>query len=211
MTSISDVHNQDISLCGTGCCGCSSAWSATCYNNVPVCKACTGTPPPQISNSTCSNGRWVIQGSYTGSLLINGSVILVGDYYLPASKSLIFVGFKSQLNVTGKVTLREGVTMVLSDAEINTLRPLGYLRYQVTYMTAGVAQSALGSSGGKGAVVYAHSRRKCLRPYVYVSGDSKTFTASFRYSTACNTWWIILLCCSPSILGFFGGIIAAVL
>jgi hypothetical protein len=149
----------------------------------------------------------VIQGPFSGGLVVEGKVLVVGDYELPRGNSLIFVGTDSQLNVTGKATLRDGVIIYLSDDEIKELKPLGLLRQTMTYLIAGVKQTQLGSAGGKTTLLAAHSRRACLRPSTIASGDSVTYTTSLRYVNGCNSWWIILLCVSPSIVGFLLAII----
>jgi len=206
--SLSDVHAQYTTYCATGCCGCASSWNPTCFSDVPACQPCTGNPPHEFPNAPCSNGRWVVQGSQTGGLTVDGLVLLVGDYTLPTGSSLIIKGMSSQLNVTGKVLLREAVTLVLSDQELQVLKPLGFFRQTMTYVTAGATQPTIyGSGGGSNAVVYAHSKRACMRPFATTSGDTRTFTVSVRYVNNCNTWWIIVLCCSPSFIGVLAGVI----
>jgi hypothetical protein len=198
------VSGQNTDACIDGCCGCNADWTnAGCASDVGACAACTGTAPTGAVSSGCSNGRWVIPGSFAGPLVIEGKVLIGGDYELRRGETIVFVGWDSQLNVTGKITMRGAVVMFVNDEQLKELKLIGINRKLVTYMTAGVTQTLAGASTGKSVLFSAHTRRACQRPSATLSGDSATYSASLRWINACNTWWIILLCMSPTIIGFF--------
>jgi hypothetical protein len=114
----------------------------------------------------------------------------------------------SYLNVTGKATLREAITFYILDAEIKALKPLGtLLRKSVPFMVTGSGSSTIGSN----IISYTNARRKCNKPTVYTLGDARAYTASFRYLNTCNSWWIILVCVLPAVLGGFLGALPAML
>lgn len=204
----STLTSQSINDCIEGCCGCASAWSSSpCLANPPSCKPCTGLPPREVPY-ICSNGRWVVQGPYTGPLTVSGNVLLLGDYTVPVGAVTIFHGIESKLNVTGKVRVQEALTFVITEPDMTLLKTFGGLiRKQTVYMTAGVSQPVAGAIGGTHVRAAAQTKRQCLRPSTIVSGDTVTYTISYRYVNACNTWWIILLCFLPTIIGgLIGGL-----
>lgn len=212
LPSTCDVSRQNAALCVSGCCGCNAEWQATgCVSDVPACAACTGQPvhaPGSNMELSCSNGRWVLPSSFTGPLVVQGRAIVGGDYTLPRDQVLIFVGWDAQLNVTGKASIRGSVVMYLTEPQARELRLIGSLnRKTVTYLTAGIAQTQPGSSVGRAISFSAHTNRACQKPYGTVTGDSTTYSVGLRWANTCNTWWIILLCVSPSILG---GLIAVI-
>lgn len=213
MASNSNVKGQDLTSCGVGCCGCNSTWAGICQTDIPECAPCTGTAPPQIPDSYCSNGRWIINSSYTGPLTISAPTLLLGDYSLPKENLLLFIGFGATLNITGAVTIREAVTSVLNEKEMKHLKDLGrYTRKQVTYMTVGSPSTLLGASMGKNVVFYVHSKRACQSPSAVTTGDVRTFSVSYRWATTCDTWWIMLVCILPSVLiAGLGGVVSAAL
>lgn len=207
------MGGQVTSLCVSGCCGCNAAWLAKgCASDVPACAPCSGNPPraPGLNvTMACSNGRWVIPASYTGPLVIEGSALLGGDYTLPRDQVLVFVGWDAQLNVTGKATIRGSVVMYITEPQTRQLRLMGSLvRKSATYLTAGVTQTQAGSSVGRSVSFAAHTNRACQKPSAYPTGDSNIYTIGLRWNNTCNTWWIILLCVSPSIIG---GLIALII
>jgi len=144
----------------------------------------------------------VIPTSYVGPLVIQGRALVGGDYTLPRDEVLIFVGWDSQLNVSGKVSIRGSVVMYLTEPQQKELREIGsFNRKQFTYLTASIAQTQAGASVGRSTSFAAHPTRACQTPTSTVTGDSSTYSVSLRWRNSCNTWWIILLCVSPSIIG----------
>lgn len=179
-----------------------------CRSNVATCSAleCASTPPRGPASSRCYNGVWYIDGSYTGGLIVTGNVQINGDLFVPSGAPFIFNGFgTSLLNVTGKATIRAGVTMVLTDADISLLKTA--VRYSYTYRDLMVV-SGSPSTSGSAILASANHKRACNRMISAISSSSGTYQISMRYYSTCSTWWIILVCVLPSLLvGIIAGVV----
>ena len=178
-----------------------------CQENVPPCSntSCTTPPPRGPSSAVCKNGVWFVNGPYTGGLIVYGSVHISGDLSVPFDDPLIFVRLGNAfLNITGKATIRGGLTMVVTSADINTFKNMDrYSTYYSTIMVAGDASSTPGSII-TGTV---NSVRACDRMITVISGAGGEYQIGIRYYTTCSTWWIILLCMLPIIIGGVAGLL----
>lgn len=204
----SNVQNQSPSLavCGSGCCGCNAVWAVGCSSNVSVCQPCTGVAPFEV-NTTCINGAWVVPNSYTGGLTVNGQVLINGDYILPPTNLLVFYGWNSALNVTGKATIQESVTIAVPDDQVSTLSNLGsYNKQTASYMNTG----SVSSTSGSAINVVANTRQQCQIPRIYATGTASHYGASITNYNTCNTWWILVVSIVPPIaVGLLAGILPA--
>lgn len=148
-----------------------------------------------------------MRNSYTGPLTVNGSVLIMGDYTLPKTDLLVFNGWSSTLNVTGKATIQESITFFVTDAEVSTLNSLGtYTKHSVYYMTTKSGSSTSGSA----VRLVANARRHCNIPRINPNGNAYLYGASMNSFNNCNTGWILGVSIGvPLVVGLLAGLLPA--
>lgn len=189
-----------------------AGWSAvgSCAAVISACANCTGSAPPEYPSSTCSNGYYIIPNSHTGGLTVTGKAAVLGDLTVPAGNALTFVGFSSFLNVTGSVSLKSYTILIAAtDDDATYLKNVGSsLSVSVNYMYVASPVKKAGTFTGANSLITVHTRRACKKPTAAsssASSDYNNWTASIRYASSCNTWWIIVASLSGPALIFIVG------
>lgn len=90
-----------------------------------MCKACKYPAPittPPVP-AECNSGQWVIQGGFTGSIIAEGVVRIIGDLTVPKGSPLIVKGFHSLLNITGTLDVDYyDVVLALTSDDLERLK-----------------------------------------------------------------------------------------
>jgi hypothetical protein len=200
-----ELRDQSFLLCGLECCGCNGNWSTTaCTTNVEQCGTATCSAPAPVGpqNAVCQGDTWYIPSGYSGSLIAQGAVQVMGNLDIGRNDVFITIGMSTSIAVNGKASILAFPIVYVTDSDIATLKQNRFAYNYQTILTTTDSTSTLPRA------LATHARRHCLRPYGTLSGDVTSYQLGLRYRTTCSTWWIMLLCILPSVIG---GLLAGIL